>query len=183
MLNKKTLIWIIGLLALLLLVSTLVLGYFVLMPLYYHPSQSNIEMLKGTDFVNQNYEVHLSKEADFAMSTLFNSVGSEFAGCLYGNIIEVEDGLNIINITHFQETLLVERTHKDLTFVKCPVDTLITVHSHPNGVCRLSDVDIDLFIDEHIDIQGIVCDKSRYGFFNEKFPKRYMHYEIEIGEV
>lgn len=183
MLNKKTLMWIIGLLALMLLVSTVSLGYFVAYPVYYRPSQANIELLSGTDFVNQNYEVHLSKEADFAMSTLFNSVGSEFAGCLYGDMVEVDVGLTIINITHFQETLIVERTLRDLTFVKCPVDTLITVHSHPNGVCRLSDVDIDLFKDENIAIQGIVCDESRYGFFNEKFPKRYMYYSIENGEV
>lgn len=167
---------IIFVLSMLLAISMASLTVFVFMPMYHSPSQTQLEFINNTGLLKSNQEIYLSEEADITMSSLYKSLDTEIAGCLFGT---VDDKKGIINITEFKETTIVNRSNQEITFIKCPSDTLITVHSHPNGVCSLSDQDKTMFNHSDISIQGVICGEHRYGFFNEIYPTSYIYYQIE----
>lgn len=121
---------------------------------------------------NPSAKIFVSPDSNLVMSSLYKSTVNEFAGCLYGNANEES-----IVITDFRETPNTYREQDTVTFVGCPSTALMTIHSHPNGACWLSDIDKGVLKDNY-DYIGIVCGDGKYGFYHRDNPDLSIRYEV-----
>lgn len=88
----------------------------------------------------------------------------EFKVCLQGTIKNKD---YLINYIHKPKMFL--QTHNSVTSEPCPVESLVSLHSHPLKHCLPSDIDLrnfNLFKQQNPDaLMAIMCEIDRFNFY------------------
>jgi len=67
-------------------------------------------------------------------------------------------------------TLMVRSNESQIEF-KCPDNTIMQVHTHPNGVCQHSQRDINNFMQSHHYFSGVTCGYNRSMIINRNLEE------------
>lgn len=95
-------------------------------------------------------------------SRYIESGEKEFVYCLNGVIDE-----NTAVITNYEEAEIIGESIEDYSIqVKCPFNSIGTIHNHPSGICSLSDVDSYTFGNSRHEIIGIICNFEDIHFYS-----------------
>ena len=111
--------------------------------------------------------IYISEDIYNTLKLNYASKSDEFAVCLDG-----EYANNSLIITKLVATKNIASDEFSIRFLAC--DTIAYLHSHPNGMCALSDQDLVSFgmqninSDEKLQWSGIICGSStkKIVFFN-----------------
>ena len=139
--------------------------------LFFQVEAANTVLEVQSSIKNRHDIIYIDKEVDTVLTSLYTATVNEFAGCLYGTVDDKS-----VNITRFQETPNIERNAENVTFIRCPLDAIMTIHSHPSGYCRLSEEDKVLF--KSHDYLVVVCNNANYGIFHRDMPDIKIRYKI-----
>jgi len=102
----------------------------------------------------------------------------EFVACLEG---KYREGVYQITDTIIPKIVEVSRFHTVHT--GCPKYRIAaTIHSHPGGECKLSDIDIYTFGKRKDPLSAVICGKDNFAFYSSKNFDLRMNYLIRDVE-
>jgi proteasome lid subunit RPN8/RPN11 len=107
-------------------------------------------------FSNGTYEILLSIYND--------NQEHETKVCLFGNIEN-----SVYNVTYVYQPVIYSQQFNQVVSQSCPSETVVALHSHPNGHCIASEQDLYTLskskeVNENI-IIGVMCEEDRFSFY------------------
>lgn len=160
--------WIVGIIALKILLLTIFLSSFLR-----NTEPSGLVVLEETIV----REVTLNKEVVHSLNTLWNQTHTtnEFIVCLEGTY---STNTQNIHVSGLRGTIVYEATLHNITSRDCGSSGIVgSLHSHPSGNCALSEQDIETFSQVHSIyrttlLMGIMCDYNTLSLYTIQEPTR-----------
>jgi hypothetical protein len=139
--------------------------------------------LENNEQPDENTTVYLSEDVATVLANAYFSFDVEYGFCLYGERIDGNyyiDKATAKKITYSDSVSMVAYACDNLA--------LISLHTHPGGICELSDIDIEthrIDTEKHSirkdQLMAVQCDYYTYRFFNLNNYKKSLKWEILEG--
>ncbi len=114
----------------------------------------------------KDYSVSFSNETyEILQEIYYDNQEHETKVCLFGEVVDT-----IYNITYVYQPVIYSQQFNQVVSEACPSNTIIALHSHPNGHCIASEQDLITLaqskqVNENI-IIGVMCQEDRFSFYS-----------------
>ncbi len=129
------------------------------------------ELAEDDPIVNDSFVIRLKQSDIDWMNKNYEVYETEFAVCMdYNTNNDLGQYFNIMKTREYNAS-------EGEVLVSCSKYSELMIHSHPNGVCGLSDQDKEILVNStHYEFMGVICGEDEFTFMNKELD--YVRHEV-----